>query len=391
MNTADFLDELSTAVRRDAARRRYRRRVAAALGALLVFVAGGVGVAGTYDDWWTGNAPAVQPGQLDEVAEENGSVGIHLDLSKKATVARTGDAALDAVATNGGSGYCMSLFVGSKHMGTSCSTESESEYMTRADDSHWIAYGRILDEHAAALDLAGAGLPAHVPLERGGFFLFDIPRSEWKSLDARSGDIAILDANGKTLRRACVFVGLAPGSPYAGDGSLGDEPGTCARLRPIVPDPELDKARRLVALTLAHDQGAYHAGDTIALWTAPNRGGGTCWFLAGGASALHQGGASCGSASAPSYSPSLGSTLVGDHYANLVEGFVDPTLDAERVELVGASATLPVSFANGAYLAELPDSPRAGKGPGVVPGGPWRVAVYDASGREVKSVRLPAR
>jgi hypothetical protein len=50
-----------------------------------------------------------------------------------------------------------------------------------------------------------------------------------------------------------------------------------------------------------------------------------------------------------------------------------------------------VSYANGAYLAELPDSPRDGKNPGPIPGGPWRVVVYDAAGKEVKSQLLPAR
>ena len=80
------------------------------MAAAIVAVAG-VAVAGTYDDWWTNNAPAVQPAQLGEVAEENKSAGIDLDLSKKATVARTDDAALDAVSTNGGKGYCMSLFL----------------------------------------------------------------------------------------------------------------------------------------------------------------------------------------------------------------------------------------------------------------------------------------
>jgi hypothetical protein len=392
MNTAELLDRLSTAVRRDVARRRRRRQVTILVATLALLVVGGVGVAGTYDDWWTDNAPAVQPGQLEEVAGENDSVGIHLDLSKKATVARTDDAALVAVATNGGKGYCLSLFLhGTTGMGTSCTTVADSEYRTRADDSHWIAYGRILDANAAALDMSGAGLPAHVPLERGGFFLFDLPRDEWKALDSRSGDIAILDGSGKTIRTACVFVGLAPPDPMAGNGSLGDEPGTCAALKPIVAAPQLDEAKRLVSLTLARDQGVYTAGDTIALWTAPNRGGGTCWFLSTAGSAAHEGGVSCGSASAPSYSPTLGSTLVRDHYANLVQGFVDPGLRAAKAELVGAGETLPVVLANGAYLAELPDSPRAGKEPGPVPGGPWRVVLYDAAGKEVGSARLPAR
>ena len=70
---------------------------------------------------------------------------------------------------------------------------------------------------------------------------------------------------------------------------------------------------------------------------------------------------------------------------------MDPGLRAAKAELVGAGETLPVVLANGAYLAELPDSPRAGKEPGPVPGGPWRVVLYDAAGKEVGSARLPAR
>jgi len=392
MNTAEILDQLAVAVRRDAVRSRRRRRISVVAVTFALFVVGGVGIAGTYDDWWTNNAPAVQPAQLGEAAEENGSVGIDLDLAKKATVARIGDAALDAVATNGGKGYCMSLFLNGRHgMGTSCTTVSDSEYMTRADDGHWIGYGRILDANAAALDMSGAGLPAHVPLERGGFFLFDIPRDAWKSLDSRSGDIAVLDASGNTIRRACVFVGIAPPSRFAGDGSLGETPGTCAKLKPIIAAPELDKATRLVSLTLAHDQGTYRAGDTITLWTAPNRGGGDCWLVSTGDRPSSQGGASCADLPAPSYSPTLGSSLVGDHYAHLVQGFVDPKLGAVQAELVGATETLPVSLADQTYLAELPDSPKDGTGPGAVPGGPWHLVLLDAAGREVKSYLLPAR
>jgi hypothetical protein len=105
----------------------------------------------------------------------------------------------------------------------------------------------------------------------------------------------------------------------------------------------------------------------------------------------HQGGASCADVPAPSYSPELGSGLVDGHYANLVQGFVDPKLDAVTAELVGAGETLPVSLANGAYLAELPDSPKVGNEPGPVPGGPWRLVLFDAAGRRVGSDLLPAR
>jgi hypothetical protein len=362
MNTAEILDQLSLAVRRDAVRRRRRRRFTVAATLLTIFVVAGVGIAGTYDDWWTNNAPAVQPGQLGEVAQENESAGIDLDLSKKATVARNDDAALDAVATNGGKGYCLSLFLnGTTSMGTSCTTQSDSEYMTRADDAHWIAYGRILDADAAALDMSGAGLPAHVPLERGGFFLFDIPRDQWKSLDGRSGDVAVLDANGKTVRSACVFVGFAPGGQMAGDGSLGDTPGTCAKLKPIVPSPELDKAKRLVTLTL-------RTGGAISFWEMPNRGGGFCWAISDGAPDRA---GTCASEEQRIVDGHL-PTAAGD---GIVSGWAPRDSGIVRVTVDGADAAL----ANGVFLAEA-----GAPGPIVIVG-------YDAAGKEVASTHLPAR
>ena len=369
MNTAELLDHLSVAVHRDAARGRRRRRLAICAAALTLFVVGGVGVAGTYDDWWTNNAPAVQSGQLNEVANENDSVGIHLDLTKKATVARTDDAALDAVATNGGKGYCLSLFVGAKGMGSSCTTESDSEYMTRADDAHWIAYGRILDPGAAALDMSGAGLPANVPLRRGGFFLFDIPHSDWASLDGRSGDVAILDASGKTIRAACVFVGLAPPSRYAGAGGLGDAPGKCADLAPIIPSPELGKAEKLVSLTLRHAHASYAAGETISFWRMPNRGGGLCWQI--GVALAANGAGACAQLEQRVHDGHLPVTA-GD---GIVSGWAPADSGIVRVTVNGAEAAL----GNGAFIAE------AGQpGPTVVVG-------YDQTGKEVASTRLPAR
>jgi hypothetical protein len=217
--------------------------------------------------------------------------------------------------------------------------------MTRADDTHWIAYGRILDAGAAALDLSGAGLSELVPLERGGFFLFDIPRAQWSSLNGRSGDISVLDAGGKTIRRACIFVGIAPPSPYAGAGGLGDTPGTCAALKPIIPDPELDKAQKLVSLTLAQD----HIGPSVVA-----HGGGGCAKLEQRVFQGHL------------------STEYGD---GIVSGWAPADSGIVRVTVNGADAAL----GNGAFLAEA-----GAPGPKVIVG-------YDAAGKEVASTRLPGR
>jgi hypothetical protein len=394
IDTVELLDQLGTAVRRDAAQRRRRNRLTLATAVVILVVGAGVGVAGTYDDWWTNNAPAVQPSQLGEVAQENKSVGIDLDLSKKATVARTDDAVLDAVATNGGSGYCMSLFVGTRHMGSSCTTVSDSEYRTRADDSHWIGYGRILDANAASLDLSGAGLASHVPLERGGFFLFDIPQDRWAALDGRSGDIAILDPAGKPIRRTCIYVGNAPGTDFPGGGGLGDHLGQCADMAPILPRPELDRARKLVSLTLTHPFSIYEAGDTISVWTAPNRGGGSCTFLASSdtaPTATATNGIGCTGKDVPlpadALLPGVSFSLAGGEYATFVQGSAGS--DVARVELLGADgATVPVALGGGAFLAELPATPKVGKEPGQIPGGPYRVVGYDAAGKEVAARNL---
>lgn len=361
MNTTELLDELRVAVRRDAAHRARRRRAAAAVVVLTAILLGGVGVAGTYGDWWTGNAPAVQPGQLNEVAQENDSFGIHLDLSKKATVAQTDDAALDAVATNGGKGYCLSLFVGAKGMGTSCTAVADSEYRTAADDTHWIAYGRVLDADAAALDLSGAGLPAHVPLERGGFFLLDIPRAQWPALNERHGDVAVLDGSGHTIRRACVWVGEAPGSPVSGGGVLGD-PGQCDVPPPVDPVPDRAKARRLVA-----------DGD-IALWEAPSVDGrGTCWFTGTAESpAIHVGlgAGGCRSGAEP---PNGGENLSTMYGGGVASGFLRPGSGIVRVTLRGDGWTADAAVANDAFITRMPGN------------APFDVVGYDKTGSELAS------
>jgi len=361
MNAAELLDRLSTAVHRDAARRRHRRRVAFVVGLLAVFVLGGVGVAGTYDDWWTNNAPAVQPGQLDEVAGENDSFGIHLDLAEKATVARTGDVALDAVATNGGKGYCLALFVGTTGLGTSCTSLADSEFRTRAGDGHWIALGRILDHDAAALDLSGAGLPAHVPLARGGFFLYDIPRDRWAALNERHGDVSIVDGAGRTIRRACVWVGEAPGSPVSGGGVLG-EAGQCDVPPPVDPVPDRAKARRLVA-----------DGD-VALWDAPSVDGrGTCWFTGTSESPAGHvglGAGGCRSNAEPAPTDELLSTMTG---GGLVSGILRPGSRIVKVTIRGDGWSVDAAVANDAFLARIHHDP------------PFDVVGYDAQGTQLAS------
>ena len=87
------------------------------------------------------------------------------------------NAALVAVATKGG-GYCLiPSLTGWSSIGNSCTSAPESELRTYASPSEkggsrvWILYGRVIDDGAASLDLRGVGLTEPVPLARGGFFL----------------------------------------------------------------------------------------------------------------------------------------------------------------------------------------------------------------------------
>ena len=304
--------------------------------------------------------------------ESNGFIAI--DLSKKATVARTSDSALVAVATKSG-GFCMTLFVDTTTMlGSSCDSTpvkddgTGSAYRSRADAAHWIGYGRITDAGAAALDMSGAGLPARVALDRGGFFLFDIPRDDWSALDGRIGDISILDASGKTIRTSCVYVGMKPGNAYSGGGGMGDAPGGCANLVPIIPRPVLADATRLVSVTLEHDHGALKAGETVSFWNAPNRGGGTCWLVVPGAGAPAGHYASeCGRGEANG--PDRPSMSIDGGVAT---GWVRAGSRIVRITINGRDAT----FANGAFIAEVGD-------------GPWQIVGYDSGGNEVSSTKLP--
>jgi hypothetical protein len=365
MNTADVLEQLSTAVHRDAARGRRRRLLGTAAATVAIFVVAGVGVAGTYGDWWTGAEPAGHERQVDVVAKENGSVGIDLDLTRKATVARTEDAALVAVATKSG-GYCLSLFVEGKQFGSSCTTVADSEYRTRAGDGHWIAYGRILDEGAAALDLSAVGLPGDVPLRRGGFFLFDIPQAQWAAVNERHGDVAVLDASGSALRRACVWTGVAPGSPVAGAGSLGD-PGQCDVPPPIDPTPDRSQAHPLVV-----------DGD-IALWQAPSVDGkGVCWFTGKADSpapvvGLGAGGCRSNAQPAPGATHDVLSTMVG---GGIASGVLRPGAGIAAVTIRGDGWTADAAVANDAFIARLPGDRAV------------EVVGYDAAGKEIASQKL---
>ena len=402
-----LLGQLATAVQRDHRRRR-RQRLLGSLAVVAVVCTTGVALAGSYADWWTGAEPPVNPGQVDRVIEENTIGLLTPDGSRKATVARTPNAALVAIATKGG-GYCLiPSLTGRPSIGNSCTSASESELRTYASPPEtrgtrvWILYGRVIDDDAASLDLRGVGLAEPVPLERGGFFLLELPQTAWATLDNRHGPAAILDAGGRILRTGCAWLGPAPGSYGSGNrwGMFGDNPGSCNQTVPPPVVIDTDHAVKLVETTLAHRQGIYGPGDRIAMWRAPTTHGETCFFIGLGdvrptshGGAKPAGAGTCGSAAWPSPSAiqaSAGMGLAGDRYTVLVTGRVKPGSGIARVELQSADGhTVQTAFGNDAFIAELPDAPRADKGPGPIPGGPYTAVGYDTSGNEVASTSVP--
>jgi hypothetical protein len=402
-----LLRDLATAVHRDHRRRR-RQRLLGGLAAAAIVCTTGIALAGSYTDWWTGAEPPVNPGQVDRVIEENTIGLLTPDGSRKATVARSPNAALVAVATKG-DGYCLiPSLTGRPSIGNSCTSAPESELRTYASPPGttgarvWILYGRVIDQGAASLDLRGVGITEPVPLERGGFFLVGLPQDQWSALDNRHGPAAIVDASGRVLRTGCAWLGPAPGRYGSGNrwGMLGDDADSCDQTVPPPVVIDTDHAVKLVQTVLTHPQGIYRPGDRIAMWRAPTTHGDTCFFIGladvrpttrGGANPAGAG--TCGSANWPLQGPiqvSAGKSLAGDRYTVLVTGRVKPGSGITRVELESASGReVQTAFGNDAFLAELPDAPRAGKRPGPVPGAPYTAVGYDTHGNTLATAPVP--
>ena len=403
-----LLRALQTAVGRDHRRRR-RQRLLGGLAVAAVVCTTGVALAGSYTDWWTGAEPPVNPGQVDRVIEENTIGLLTPDGSRKATVARTPSAALVAVATKGG-GYCLiPSLTGRPDIGNSCTSAPESELRTYASPPKttgtrvWILYGRVIDDDAALLDLRSVGLADPVPLERGGFFLLELPETEWTALDNRHGPATILDAGGRVLRTGCAWLGPAPGRYGSGNrwGMLGDDRNSCDQTVPPPVVIDTGHAVKLVETTLTHPQGIYQPGDRIAMWRAPTTRGDTCFFIGladvrptQGGGANPAGAGACGATAWPSQSPiqvGASESLEGDRYTVLVTGRVEPGSGIARVELESASGrVVHTAFDNDAFIAELPDAPRDGRRPGPVPGGPYTAVGYDVHGNKIATATVPS-
>jgi hypothetical protein len=404
---------------RDFRRVARRRWIVAALAAVLL-VLGGVALAAVADlPWWESAPPPVNPRVVDwQLAPpaDGSAFPPTADRSRARTVAEEDGAALVA-APVGQTGYCIiPSLPGSPNIGFSCTyrvtdpkTGDGDEFRSYARPAsagapRWIVYGRITDPAAAALDLSEAvGASLEVPLRPGGFFLANVPESRWDALDESAGRARILDASGATLRTGCVQWGPSPRSARAGltrypfwrEGA-----GPCRR-EPPLPSPaamDVSRAEKLVQLTLTSDFATWEKGTAIAVWLAPQERGVVCVFQAlaslrptGHDGANPPGAGSCGRGGRPI--PPGQAVTVGfsasrepdGSYAWLIHGIVDPSLGISQLELRSRSASIPVAFGRGHFLAQLGRSNSADRLPA---GGPHVLIGRDTAGNEVARENL---
>jgi hypothetical protein len=405
-NWADVLERASMQSR---TRRLWRRpRVLAAVVAGALLLATGAAVAAIQGvPWWEDAAPPVNPEVVDwQLAPpaDGSDFPPAADRSRARTVVEADGAALVAAPVGKG-GYCViPSLPRTPDLGFSCLYQPGDELRSYARPPselapRWIIYGRIIDPDAAALDLSeAAGVPFEVPLQRGGFFLANVPESRWSELSGRAGKGKIVDESGETLRTGCVNWGPSPEGEGAGVSryplwSEGDGPCT-PRPVPMRPKIDLDRAQKLVSFTLTSDASIWKRGTTVALWHAPTLDGRECVYVApaaprpSGVSSHMPGGGICGPpARQRSRSPSPFGPIqmsVSDP-GGLISGEVEPGSGIVRVELRSARGAIELPFSNGYFLGQLREGGSPGKEPA---GGPYAVVGYDAAGAQVASVEL---
>jgi hypothetical protein len=384
-----------------------RPRVLVAVAACALLLATGAGVAAIHGvPWWEDAAPPVNPKVVDwQLAPpaDGGHFPPTADRSRARTVAKADGAALVA-APVGDEGYCViPSLPGSPNLGFSCVYQLDDEFRSYArppsdGTPRWIVYGRITDPDAAAIDLSEAsGVPFKVTLQRGGFFLGNVPRSRWNEISGQAGKGKIVDASGETLRTGCVSWGPSPDQPGAGLSRYpfwNEGSGPC-RPRPVPfrPRIDLDRAKNLVALTLSSDFSIWKKGTTVALWRAPTLDGRECVYVAptsprpSGVSNRMPGGGICGEPSAqrPPSRSAFGPYQVSVDSGGLISGEVEPASGIVRVELRSGSSSTKLPFSNGYFLGQLPEGGSPGKLP---PGGPYAVAGYNADDKEIGRIDL---
>jgi hypothetical protein len=405
----DWEDVLSRAGVRRQTRTRplWCRRWALAVAAGTLMLAAGAGIAAvTVEPWWEDAPPAVNPKVVDWQLAPGDGTGFPAtaDRSRARTVAKEDGAALVA-APIGRGGYCViPSLPGSPNLGFSCVYQLDDEFRSyarppSAGTPRWIVYGRITDPEAATLDLSeAAGVPFEVALQRGGFFLANVPEGRWNELSGQAGRGRILDASGQTLRSGCVNWGPSPHRSGAGLGRYAfwsESDGPCRpRPLPVRPRIDLDRAKRLVSLTLTSEYSIWEKGTVVAVWRAPTQGGGECVYVApasprptGVSQRLPSGPGSCRTA-APQRPPSekpFGSMMFSVDSAGLLMGEVSPASGIVRVELRAGNHATELPFSNGYFLGQLPEGGSPGTFP---PGGPFTIVGYDAAGEKIGSIDL---
>lgn len=391
-----------------------RSRLGLALAAAaLVFAAAAV-AAVKEGPWWQSGQPPVDPQEVVSVARDN--LPAHVDVDRARTVATSGRAALVAVPLDA-TGYCLIPAVGDSREGLGAQCEYQVTNPERGDDDRtvsvtraahdgepavWIVYGRITDPRAARIDLGAFTLD----LAPGGFFLDEVPQTQWSRLSGSATHGAILDGAGAVLRRGCVDWALAPGAAAA-DGEYpvplwsDSSGGTCTPRTPAAPPTvELDKARKAFDVTLTQDYSLWKSGETLTFEVAPRSDGSMCLVASGPQRSLgFTNGCSASSGGASKERPidaALGAQLThagGEAvYAWDLSGSVAPGAGIARLELRSDTTTTPVTFGDGFFFAQLPaTSPGPQQGTVSLPSGQWLLVGLDAAGNEVARVDLAAQ
>ena len=238
-----LINDLRVALRRY--RARTRRRASIGIAVLVTGVAAsGIALGATYGDWWSGGEPAVNSVVVDQQLTPTSQFAGGAPVPERAlarTVAEIPGAALVAAPTKQG-GYCLiPSLSGQPDLGFYCDdtpaspSGAGSDFDSYANNTTWIAYGRITDTTASSIGMNLAGQPIHAQLQRGGFFLFDVPQSAWASIDNARSDLTVLNSSGAVVRTTCVAWGPSPaqrgGSDYPSEGSGPD----CADQTPPTP------------------------------------------------------------------------------------------------------------------------------------------------------------
>lgn len=383
------------------ARPRRKRLVPVAAAFVLVFAAAAV-AAVKETPWWQGGEPAIDPQAVALVARDN--MPARVRIADARTVAHDGDAALVA-APLGDTGYCVIPAIDAHaNLGASCiyqvqgNQSGDSDLLRSATqpNGHWIVYGRVTDARAAKIDLGAMS----VDLARGGFFVADIPQSEWGKLARTASPARILSSSGAVLSTGCANWGDPPAATAHDEAAfwVAPENGKCVpQSVPERPSLDLAHAATLFDVTLTQPYSIWKPGETITFEAVPESDGQTCAMATG--PRLPQAIPGCAGATIPKDGPPLsvtmGASLSHDgakaFYGWDIQGTTSPGSHIAKVEISSPDATVPAKLGGNFFFAQLPvttPGPVAGAVP--FPDGPWTAVGYDAAGTVVARVDLNA-